>query len=164
MALGLTEGADSETIKSAYKNLVKMYHPDVRSDEASKHQYQAISEAYEYLMSDAGLPDDKAVWAAASHAGSAAAGHRIFGTKEELNRMNLRMQSRADYARQEIKVDLNRKNRTDELNKKTKEMRREREFNEAMEKIHTERAAEVIAQIIRAYLLSGDGKEENSDV
>ena len=156
MVLGLTEGADDEAIKSAYKTLVKTYHPDVRPDAASRRQYEAVVDAYEYLTTHS-IPSGQAVWAgSASHD---AAGHRIFGTKEELSKMSSRMQSRADYARQEIKVDLNRKNRADVLSQKAKEARADRQYNEAMEKIHTERAAEVMAQIIRAYLNEGSGGE-----
>lgn len=157
MVLGLTEDADADTIKSAYKRLVKTYHPDVRPDEASARQYRAISDAYEYLSGNA-IADGQAVWAAAGGNTPEHAGHRIFGTKEELNRMSQRKKSREEYARQEFKVDLGKKNRVEEFSKKAREVKQERLYNEAMEKIHTERAAEVMAQIIKAYLAGGAGE------
>ena len=155
MVLGLTEGAGLDDIRSAYKRLVKQYHPDVRQDAASARQYQAIYDAYEYLMVHT-IPDGQAVWAAAGNNNRPEnAGHRIFGTREELNRMSTRMKQREEYARQESRSDINRKKRAEELSKKAGEARQERVFNEAMEKIHTERAAEVMAQIIQAYLSGG---------
>ena len=158
MVLGLDEKADMEAIKSAYKSLVKLYHPDVRGDVASRRQYQAISDAYEYLTTGT-LGPDKAVWAAAGADNMAQAGHRIFGTKDELNRMAERMRLRADYARQETKTDNGKKRRADELSQKARQMRQDKAFNDAMNRIHTERAAEGMAQIIRAYLANGSGGE-----
>ena len=157
MVLGLSEGAGEEDVKSAYKNLVKLYHPDVRPDAASARQYQAVSEAYEYLTIHTS-PDGQAVWAAAGGNTPENAGHRIFGTKEELNRMNIRMRQREEYARQESRVDINKKARAEELSKKARQARMDKAFDEAMDKIHTERAAEVMAQIIQAYLENGEGK------
>ncbi|MCR5097958.1 MAG: DnaJ domain-containing protein [Lachnospiraceae bacterium] len=157
MVLGLNESADEDAIKSAYKNLVKLYHPDVRQDAASARQYQAISEAYEYLSVHT-IPDGMAVWAAAGGDNAQNAGHRIFGTREELNNMKSRMKRREEYARQEARGDINKRARVEELSQKAREARQERVFNEAMDKIHTERAAEVMAQIIQAYLQDGAGK------
>ncbi len=156
MVLGLGENADEDAIKSAYKNLVKLYHPDVRQDAASARQYQAVSEAYEYLMQNT-VPDGMAVWATGSDSAKNA-GHRIFGTREELGAMKARMKTREEYARQESRADNMKKSRADELSQKAREARQERVFNEAMDKIHTERAAEVMAQIIQAYLAEGSKK------
>jgi molecular chaperone DnaJ len=52
--LGVPEGADEETIKKAYRDLVKKYHPDKYinnplSDLASE-KLKAINEAYDMLM------------------------------------------------------------------------------------------------------------------
>ena len=145
LALGLTEGADMAAVKSAYKNLVKKYHPDVRSDAASAGQYRAISDAYEYLMGSF-MSEDQAVWAA-SGSGMQNAGHRIFGTNEELSRMADRMHSRAERAKTEMKLDAQKKDRARELSQKSKEAKAKRIYDETMEKIHTERAAQVMAQI-----------------
>ena len=152
MVLGLSEGAGENAIKSAYKTLVKTYHPDVRDDAASARQYQAVSDAYEYLMTHGSDDKRQAVWASDN---PQAVGHRVFGTGEELSRMSARMQSRAEYAKREMKAEHGTKSRADEFSKKAKEARQERQYNEAMDRIHTERAAEVMAQMIKAYLYGG---------
>ncbi len=154
MVLGLPGDADTDAVRSAYKSLVKLYHPDVRSDEASARQYRAISDAYEYLMSNT-IPDGMAVWAAAGADSSKNAGHRIFGTREDLKKMSERVKSREEYARQELRADREKKSRAEELSQKAREARQEKAYNEAMDKIHTQRAAEVMAQIIQAYLSGG---------
>lgn len=48
--LGLPPNADEEAVKSAYKKLVKMYHPDSQEDGRLHWQYYDIVEAYEYLQ------------------------------------------------------------------------------------------------------------------
>ena len=151
MVLGLGEGADDEAVKSAYRSLIKLYHPDVRPDEASGRQYRAVCDAYEYLCTNRA---SQAVWAAA--AGASHAGHRVFGTNEDIGMMRARMSARADYARQDTRSSSPKKSRADEFIEKAREAKQERLYNEAMDRIHTERAAEVMAQIIEAYLASGN--------
>lgn len=48
MMLGVSEFATDEQIKTAYKNLVKLYHPDSGNQQSSEH-YTRIVQAYEYL-------------------------------------------------------------------------------------------------------------------
>ncbi len=51
--LGISEGASVREIKSAYKRLAKLYHPDVNPDGTAAHErFKEISEAYE-ILSDA---------------------------------------------------------------------------------------------------------------
>lgn len=47
--LGLTEKADKATIKRAYRELVKKYHPDVNPDPKAHRVFNKIQEAYEVL-------------------------------------------------------------------------------------------------------------------
>ncbi len=52
--LGIKEGASAEEIKTAYKELVKKYHPDKHQDnplyELAEEKLREINEAYETLM------------------------------------------------------------------------------------------------------------------
>ena len=55
-ALGVDEKADGDTIKKAYRNLAKKYHPDTHpNDEKTVEKFKEISEAYEVL----GDPDKR---------------------------------------------------------------------------------------------------------
>jgi molecular chaperone DnaJ len=47
--LGISEKADQKTIKSAYRSLVKEFHPDSHSDTANHEKIIAINGAYEVL-------------------------------------------------------------------------------------------------------------------
>ncbi|MBI2187743.1 MAG: DnaJ domain-containing protein [Acidobacteria bacterium] len=48
-ALGVSRDAEFRTIKSAYRRLVKRYHPDVARNKAAERRFLAIQEAYEVL-------------------------------------------------------------------------------------------------------------------
>lgn len=51
--LGVAQNADAETIKSAYRALLKQYHPDLAEDKQTAHAMtQALIAAYE-VLSDA---------------------------------------------------------------------------------------------------------------
>src|SRR6266850_4607998 len=45
--LGVDQGADDKTIKSAYRKLARKYHPDVNKGQDAR--FKEISEAYEVL-------------------------------------------------------------------------------------------------------------------
>lgn len=59
--LGLKPGASQEEIKSAYRKLVKQYHPDQYVDNPLKDLAQEklaeINKAYDMLKNDAGRND-----------------------------------------------------------------------------------------------------------
>ena len=54
--LGVSKDADAESIKSAFRNLAKKYHPDVNKEEGAEEKFKEIQEAYA-VLSD---PDKKA--------------------------------------------------------------------------------------------------------
>ncbi len=50
LVLGIAEKADAETIKKAYRKLVKECHPDTHpGDRKAEERFKQISEAYEVL-------------------------------------------------------------------------------------------------------------------
>lgn len=57
-ALGLTEEAEEQEIKKAYRKMSIKYHPDKNPDEASKEKFAEIRDAYE-ILSD---PDKKILY------------------------------------------------------------------------------------------------------
>lgn len=55
--LGVAPGASTETIRVAYRRLVKLHHPDTNGDDAAAgERFLAIQEAYEILAD----PDKRA--------------------------------------------------------------------------------------------------------
>jgi DnaJ-class molecular chaperone len=50
--LGIPFDADQKTIKAAYRQLARKYHPDTQNHEASEEKMKEINEAYE-VLSDA---------------------------------------------------------------------------------------------------------------
>ncbi len=48
--LGLRQGASSRDVKSAYRNLVRQYHPDINPDEAAIEQFIKINDAYTAIL------------------------------------------------------------------------------------------------------------------
>jgi molecular chaperone DnaJ len=52
--LGVSEDADADTIRKAYRRLAKKYHPDVNAgDDKAAEQFKAVGEAYGVLSDDA---------------------------------------------------------------------------------------------------------------
>ncbi len=47
--LGVSEDADTDTIKKAYRDLAKKYHPDKNKESGAEERFKEISEAYEHL-------------------------------------------------------------------------------------------------------------------
>ena len=47
--LSIAPGADSETIKTAYRKLARKYHPDVSGHHKAEEKFKQIAEAYEVL-------------------------------------------------------------------------------------------------------------------
>jgi len=70
-ALGVDKGADSETLKKAYRKLAMEYHPDRNADDKSAEQkFKDISEAYEVLKDE----EKRAAYDRFGHAGLNAGG------------------------------------------------------------------------------------------
>lgn len=59
LVLGVKPDATEDEIKSAYKNLVKQYHPDAQKDQRLHWQYYDAVEAYEYLLSHPIIIEEK---------------------------------------------------------------------------------------------------------
>ncbi len=59
--LGLSEGADQEKIKKAYRKLALKYHPDVNPSEEAKSRFIKIVEAYEFLTNPSKPPPKKRI-------------------------------------------------------------------------------------------------------
>ena len=47
--LGVDKNADEATIKRAYRQLAKKYHPDVSSEPNAEEKFKEVQEAYEVL-------------------------------------------------------------------------------------------------------------------
>jgi len=74
--LGVARNADETTIKRAYRQLARRYHPDVAQDKSSaEHVFKEINEAYE-VLSDA---QKRANYDRFGHAGVSGAGEGGFG-------------------------------------------------------------------------------------
>jgi curved DNA-binding protein len=50
--LGVSRDATSEEIRSAYRKLARLYHPDINKDEDAEERFKEVAEAYE-VLSDA---------------------------------------------------------------------------------------------------------------
>ena len=51
--LGVSENADKDELKSAFRKLAKKYHPDRnKDDESAKAKFQEVNEAYNVLSNE----------------------------------------------------------------------------------------------------------------
>lgn len=50
--LGVSKGADTKEIKSAFRKLARQYHPDVSQEPDAEEKFKEINEAYEVLSND----------------------------------------------------------------------------------------------------------------
>lgn len=50
--LGVSRDADPKTIKSAYKSLIKKYHPDINKEAGAEEKFKEIKKAYEVLSDE----------------------------------------------------------------------------------------------------------------
>ena len=48
--LGLHETATEAEVKDSYRKLVKLYHPDVNSDEGAREKFEKIQKSYELIL------------------------------------------------------------------------------------------------------------------
>lgn len=87
--LAVARGADTETIKKAYRKLALQYHPDRNSgDKQAEEKFKEATEAYEVLRD----PDKRAAYDRYGHAGvkgsgagGSAGGYGGFGFEDALN-------------------------------------------------------------------------------
>ena len=56
--LGVTRGADADTVKRAYRKLARKYHPDVSKEKNAENKFKELQEAYEVLRD----PDKRAAY------------------------------------------------------------------------------------------------------
>lgn len=54
LILGLRKGASEQEIKNRYRELAKIYHPDVNHSRDAEEKFKQINEAYNYLISHVG--------------------------------------------------------------------------------------------------------------
>ncbi len=59
--LGLSPGASKREIKSAYRKLSKVYHPDISKDQNAKEKFIEINEAYKFLMDVGPKPNNEPI-------------------------------------------------------------------------------------------------------
>ena len=155
LVLGLPKNATKDQIKTAYKKLVRRYHPDVNPDPDKAWQYYDIQGAYDYLMEQEKYVSDNDDAQKPSPFESKPEkkyGPKVFGTKEDLTELSFKRKARAEHARQEKRFETRMKNEKKAMDKELAEYRKNKEFEETMDRIHAHRAAEVTAQIIEAYL------------
>ncbi|EAW33752.1 DnaJ domain-containing protein [Lyngbya sp. PCC 8106] len=48
--LGLRSGASLEAVKASYRQLARLYHPDVNPDHLAREKFIAVTEAYKFLL------------------------------------------------------------------------------------------------------------------
>ncbi len=68
--LGVSQGAETSDVKSAFRRLARQYHPDVSSEVNAEDKFKEINEAYEVLSDD----DKRARYDRFGHAGVNGAG------------------------------------------------------------------------------------------
>jgi len=59
LILGLKRSTSEEEIKERYRELAKIYHPDVNHSLDAEEKFKAINEAYKYLISHVGNNGNK---------------------------------------------------------------------------------------------------------
>lgn len=59
LTLGLNRNASEEEIKDRYRELAKIYHPDVNRSPEAEEKFKEINEAYDYLTSHLTLTKER---------------------------------------------------------------------------------------------------------
>ena len=149
--LGLQPNADEESIKSAYKKLVKMYHPDSQEDGRLHWQYYDIVEAYEYLqmhpveMNPA--PVIKPVRPAkvfGGNSGPISYGHDRYAQEREFANWSKRQKQEKKERIKQREIELQQKERQ----KLERDAKAEAAYEEAMRKINIIRTARAIENLM----------------
>ena len=63
--LGVSQGAETSEIKTAFRRLARQYHPDVSEEAGAEDKFKEVNEAYEVLSDD----DKRARYDRFGHAG-----------------------------------------------------------------------------------------------
>ena len=171
LILGIRGEATRDDVKGAYKELLKLYHPDENPSKKTAWQYYDIRDAYDYLMeifSDERIKTVGEVpyYNRSSGNGSvlkkseakpdpqSKKGGRIIGDAAAAKEMKEKQSQRAKATKKDIEFR-ERKKAQEELEKR----RAEAAFQDAMEKINRIRFAERSAEIISAMMRNGGDKE-----
>lgn len=129
--LGVSANASKDEIKKAYREKVKLLHPDACGSEISKEAYLKVQSAYEYLSTHS----------APVIVGTPVRKNRVFGNDAKLNEQ-FKKQKEAEKSK--------KKAQNWELQKK-KETKQIKEINNAKKEIDSE---EEILNKVRALLLA----------
>lgn len=147
--LGLRSGANEETVKTTYRNLLKLYHPDNSNGEFVNQRYYEIQDAYEYLEKYFSSFKQNTLRGAENFNTSFSnRPSRIIGDADRPKEMHYRDVSK----KKSMKADEERRKRqAEELKKREADS----QYNDAMAKIHAIRAAERAAEVIEAMMKEG---------
>ncbi|MEE3480530.1 MAG: DnaJ domain-containing protein [Lachnospiraceae bacterium] len=146
LQLGITGPATLDDVKTAYRELLKIYHPDAHPDPELAWQYYDIADAYNFLLTCyEDLPDG-------ARLPEQAVRGRVIGDTQGARAVKDRTAWRKKSQKSEEK-------RRQEMLSALEERRKEALFQETMDRIHAARAAELSAQIISA-VLRGDKKTD----
>lgn len=179
--LGLTETASPEDIKTAYRSLIKLFHPDEHPDSSYDERYYLVTEAYEFLASGAVSQavemhpkGDESPKGSGTYAGHpqysrtsrftnvrpAGSGPVIFGESSALNdaakrrreyQSKVQKENRLEKNRQKAKEERLRKLEEEGHRIKQEELRREDLYKQAMAKIEAIQAAMAIEAALAVY-------------
>lgn len=170
LVLGIRGEATRDDVKGAYKELLKLYHPDENPSTSTAWQYYDIREAYDFLMeifkderikTVGGVPYYKREMGTGSvlkkeqprTSSEIPKGGRIIGDAGAVKEIKEKQSQRAKAIKKDLELR-EKKKAQEELEKR----RAEAAFSEAMEKINRIRFAERSAEIISAMM-----KEENKE-
>ena len=148
--LGLKPGASLEEIKTTYHKLMKAYHPDASGETETNPLVFRIQEAYDYLMSNY-----NSSYYASDYAGSGSLkqdSSKIYGNQSSMKQAANRRNQEEERKRAEKRLKKRKEAEKEELLQEAAKQRQERQYKEAMDKIHAIRAGEVAAEIIQAML------------
>lgn len=148
--LGLKPGATIEKIKTTYHKLMKAYHPDASGDQETNPLVFRIQEAYDYLMSNY-----NSSYYASGHADSGSrkqGSTKVYGSTSSMKNAAVRRQQMEDLQKAEKRMKKRQEEKKEAFLRDAEKLRQERQYQEAMDKIHAIRAGEVAAEIIQAML------------
>lgn len=131
--LGLPVSADENQIKYAFKELSKQYHPDAQPDVRLHWQYYDIVEAYNFLMQNT----------------SPVAAPKVLGkVGGDDSWVTKRKESDAAYTKWEKENKKRKQEKQKEFEQRQEQLRRDREYDRAMEQINAVRTARAIEALI----------------